>query len=294
MTLEDDNLNVGINTAAPNAQAKLHVEGSGAEIPYGILATSRTGTVSVNTHGVWADGSWRGVYGTNLSTVSRGRSIGVQGVAGGTNYVVEAVGVWAQATGTGTVGTNNYGLYATASGAAGQNFAAWMNGTIRISDGTQGAGYVLTSDATGIASWQGPVSISAEYLLADLAVPVATDVTINNWSTIANEDGGSNYNPVTGEYTIPVTGYYDINATVNWLNYSTADRARLNIRVNGITITASVETPSASFGSQNVHLGRRLVAGDIVTFVVNHASPNPQTLGALSFGTNFDIHLVHR
>ena len=138
------------------------------------------------------------------------------------------------------------------------------------------------------------MSISAEYLLANLAVPVGTDVTINNWSTILNEDGGANYNTGTGQYTISVSGYYDINATVSWLNYSTADRARLNVRVNGVTQTASVETPSASFGSHNVHYARRLVVGDIVTFVVNHASPNPQTLGATSFGTNFDIHLVHK
>lgn len=154
ITMDGTNLNVGINTATPNPQAKLHVDGSGSEFPYGILATSRTGTTSVNTHGVWADGSWRGVYGTNLSTVSRFRSIGVQGVAGGSNYSVEAVGVWAEANGTGTAGVNNYGLYATASGASGQNFAAWMNGSVRITDGTEGAGRVFTSDAGGNGSWQ--------------------------------------------------------------------------------------------------------------------------------------------
>lgn len=156
MTWDGANLNVGINTATPNAQAKLHVDGSGAEFPYAILATSRTGTASFNTHGIWADGSWRGVYGTNLSTVARFRSIGVQGVAGGSNYSVEAVGVWAQANGTGTAGVNNYGLYATASGASGQNYAAWMNGTVRITDGTEGAGRVFTSDAGGNGSWQTP------------------------------------------------------------------------------------------------------------------------------------------
>jgi uncharacterized protein (TIGR02145 family) len=31
-----------------------------------------------------------------------------------------------------------------------------INGTLKISDGTQGAGKVLTSDATGLASWQPP------------------------------------------------------------------------------------------------------------------------------------------
>lgn len=154
MTWDGVNLNVGINTATPNPQAKLHVDGSGAELPYAILATSRTGTTSTNTHGIWADGSWRGVYGTNLSTVSRFRSIGVQGVAGGSNYNFEAIGVWAEANGTGTAGVNNYGLYATASGASGQNFAAWLNGSVRITDGTEGAGRVFTSDAGGNGSWQ--------------------------------------------------------------------------------------------------------------------------------------------
>jgi len=36
-----------------------------------------------------------------------------------------------------------------------------VNGTLRVADGTQGAGKVLTSDATGVATWQTPTSGSA-------------------------------------------------------------------------------------------------------------------------------------
>ena len=36
-------------------------------------------------------------------------------------------------------------------------------GTIKVTDGTQGAGKILTSDATGLASWQEPPSLPVDY-----------------------------------------------------------------------------------------------------------------------------------
>ncbi len=168
-------------------------------------------------------------------------------------------------------------------------------GTFKLADGTEGAGKVLTSDASGNASWQGPVSISAEYLLAGLNVPSGANVIINNWSTVTNEDGGANYNPVTGEYTISVSGYYDINASVNWLNFSTPGaRARLYVQVNGSRMTYETQEPSSGNGNISVHYARRLNAGDVVRFEVNHTTANNEVLDPIGYGTTFDIHLVHR
>ena len=38
-----------------------------------------------------------------------------------------------------------------------------INGTLKVADGTQGAGKILTSDATGLASWQPPPPTSSTY-----------------------------------------------------------------------------------------------------------------------------------
>lgn len=41
-------------------------------------------------------------------------------------------------------------------GTTAPNAKLHVNGTLRVADGTQGAGKILTSDATGLASWQAP------------------------------------------------------------------------------------------------------------------------------------------
>ncbi len=50
---------------------------------------------------------------------------------------------------------NNKGVYLNGGGTA--NNALWVdNGFLRVSDGTEGAGKIMTSDASGNASWQSP------------------------------------------------------------------------------------------------------------------------------------------
>lgn len=301
VTMDDDNLNVGINTVAPAANSKLHVDGSGTSggFPYGILATSRTGTTSFNTHGVWADGSWRGVYGTNLSSVSRFRSIGVQGVAGGTNYSVEAIGVYANANGTGTAGVNNYGLYATASGAAGSNYSAWLDGQVRITDGTQAAGYVLTSDAAGNASWQNVVpnvGIGLQLLSANVVIG-GSFVVITNWNTITHETGGANYNPIAGEYTITVSGTYQINASLAW-SPTGPDAIDMILDKNGSPINEITQfvQPTGFVYGMNLNCLLHLNAGDVLRIRAGHSAGagSPATLIASFLSNNFSAQLVKR
>ena len=205
------------------------------------------------------------------------------------------IGVLARVTNAPTGGGNSYAVLAYDVVNNPNTYAAWIYGKMWYQDGSQGAGKVLTSDANGVASWQGPVSISGEFLLADVPVASGADVTITNWATITNEDGGANYNTGTGEYTISASGYYDINASVNWLNYSTpGTRARLYVLVNGTRMTYETAEPSSGFGTLSVHYARRLNAGDVVKFEVNHSSPNTETLSSTAYGSTFDIHLVHR
>ena len=290
MTFDDGSLAVGIGTATP--VAKLEVRGYNSANNTFTTPSGFPGATGIAVADATAESGFKSsIY--SFADGATGSNLSVWGDAGTTSNIAN-VGIYGRVslppTGTGF----SAGLLAMDVVNGPNTWAAVIRGRLQYQDGNEGAGKVLTSDANGNASWQGPVSISGEYLLANLSVPVGTDVVINNWNTILSEDGGPNFNSGTGEYTIPVSGFYDINATVNWLNYSSTARARLNVLINGITQTASVETPSASFGSQNVHYARRLNAGDVVSFMVNHASASNETLGANSYGTNFDIKLVHR
>ncbi|MBI4547588.1 MAG: hypothetical protein HY707_06400 [Ignavibacteriae bacterium] len=71
--------------------------------------------------------------------------------------------VWADATDSSFASTNNNQFLIRASGGVGINTSLpdamlGISGSVRIRDGTQGLGRVLTSDANGLASWQDPSS----------------------------------------------------------------------------------------------------------------------------------------
>jgi hypothetical protein len=76
-----------------------------------------------------------------------------------------------------------------------------VNGSIKITDGTQGAGKVLTSDLNGKASW-GNVGLTA---------PSSTAV---NWNagTVSNYNYGAAGTDIAGPYTVPTTGWYILSS----------------------------------------------------------------------------------
>ncbi|MCX8020537.1 MAG: hypothetical protein N2747_08615, partial [Chitinophagaceae bacterium] len=243
-------------------------------------------------------GSSSGVYGTNLSNVSRLRSIGVQGVASGSNYTNMGVGVWAEANGTGTAGVNNYWLYGTASNASGQNYAAWLNGRVRITDGTEGAGKVLTSDAAGNASWQ---TLSPKVSLrvggtSTITVPTHTFVDIV-WNFIEFEEGGFNYNPLTGEYTVPVSGLYFISAKYVWDTFSNnTGHQNTIILVNNIMMElgANATSNTSLYIKGEARAILQLNAGDVIKIQAYQTTGASASIGSFpAQDNNFIIYRIH-
>ena len=71
-----------------------------------------------------------------------------------------------------------------------------VNGTLKITDGTQGAGKVLTSDATGLVSWVTP---------GGLTLPYSGNFTTAQTVFAISNDGGSSisgYSPITGSVAV--------------------------------------------------------------------------------------------
>lgn len=101
-----------------------------------------------------------------------------------------------------------------------------IRGGVKIVDGTQGAGKVLTSDGAGNASWQTPAPVvsGGEQHVAFFAgdEPVADqNIATNNVATISFGQGyayfndGAGYSTASNHFTAPVAGVYQLNATVN-------------------------------------------------------------------------------
>ncbi len=90
-------------------------------------------------------------------------------------------------------------------------------GNIKITDGTQAIGKVLTSDAVGNGSWQALIPAKIAFLagnnaVGDQIIPAGTftdvDLTFAG-SRIFNDGGG--YIPSSGKFVAPVTGVYQFN-----------------------------------------------------------------------------------
>lgn len=277
--------NVGIGTSAP--AARLHVAGTvriadGTQGAGKVLASDANGTAS-----------WQTL--TGLGAVS---GTGTQ------NFIAK----WTP-NGT-TLGNSqlfdngtNIGIGTTTPGAK-----LHIAGTIRIADGTQGAGKLLVSDAAGNASWQNnDVHVNATGLANNLTLLYNNAATLTNWTNI-DEGGGSNWNNATGEYTISVSGVYSLFVNIDWsantvVAADPAQRAYVYINRNGSRIAQGV-APAPAIGQSvpNVFAmtEMRLTAGDKITFETYHTVGTAGTSMQLGNGilrttfTKFGIHLITR
>ena len=174
-----------------------------------------------------------------------------------------------------------------------------VNGNVKITDGTQGAGKVLTSDAAGVASWQASVSqsvgISIRAFTTPLVVPTSTVTPITQWAFIDNEDGGSNYNSVTGEYTISKTGVYQVNSSVGWPPGNTAADTRLILLRNGVTTYETLENGSGAgkFSFNHLAYAQKFNAGDKISISISQNSGSNQSTIGFVVENSLSIQYLH-
>lgn len=160
------------------------------------------------------------------------------------------------------------------------NAALDVNGQVKLRGGNPGDGYVLQSDANGLASWQ------------DVANPkVGFSVKFNSNYIIFNNrfmslhflteefDDGNNFDDST--FTCPASGVYHFDIQLNWNTSSTATGMYdVTAAVNGTTFSEALQPISSTttYTSSRMSFTLKLNKGDVVQFYVFQNSGVNQTL----------------
>ena len=203
---------------------------------------------------------------------------------------------------------NSYGVVGTAgSGTGAGGFFTGGTTALRTLGGVQltgigeANGKVLTSDASGNASWQATpakVAFKASGLSSAVSVPFFTYVPISQWNSVDYEIGSvGNYNGGTGEYTAPVTGTYHVDAEIvfNQPGASGSGYAGISIFVNGFAVNDGLNTmlSLSLFNGIRVSGDISVNASDKVQIQVFHrTSGTVSTFSAPNTINQFSIHLI--
>jgi hypothetical protein len=124
-----------------------------------------------------------------------------------------------------------------------------------------------------------------------------SNITSSSWIKVLLDaedyDSGSNFSTVNNRFTAPVSGYYQINASVSFLDIQAGYSYFLLVRINngatdafwGVTIA-----PGAVARASDCYY---LAANDYVELYVNATAPgNTTDIAAGSLQTALSIHLL--
>lgn len=276
-----------------------------------INATNNNGT-GVAIKG--SSSSYNGVMGTSGGTSTAGVRGEATGLGGngvfGTTSSNQGYGVYGHSlTGTGLYGFSNTGTGIKA--VSNSSLALDVNGNVKIAGGntTPSNGAVLTSDATGNASWKNnKVAFRAENInttYSGISSNVYTKVHFDD----ENYDYANNYflhvgsNPVTNSstFTVPKTGVYTLGADVSIMIFDATyniSQGTLNINRKRAGVTTTIaytdlvihDSPVASTASGNTSTDLKLQAGDIIWVEVNQV--NGGSIAGDIHDGSFFAHLV--
>lgn len=192
----------------------------------------------------------------------------------------------------------NSGAYGLGNGKVGINISSSptafleVNGNVKITDGTQAEGKVLTSAADGTASWQFTPHVNTAFRVtlstANQTINDATDAVV----LFDNQDidDAFSFNTSNGTYLSPSAGVYHFDVKIEWLLTSnTQTLLTVYIDVNGTAREILKESflTSGTANSKTLSFGTnlKLNAADVVKVYVRQDSGIAQeiVIGNCSF-----------
>lgn len=213
---------------------------------------------------------------------------------------------------TGTLNNSNYRIFnfSTGNDALTVNFAndnvgigtpqptakLEVNGQIKITGGGPGAGKVLISDASGLASWgednpKKAFSAYSTYGLLEILPGTETQLLFDN----VNFNDGNYYNPSNSTFNVYSEGMYHFDVHVNWNAFTIAGEAILALRINGVIteqIRTGIQTGVTSNG-QSLSSNFKLYSGDVVDVVVQQNSNLLQVINLNQLDAVFSGYKVY-
>ncbi|MDB5284371.1 MAG: Protein of unknown function precursor [Bacteroidota bacterium] len=151
-----------------------------------------------------------------------------------------------------------------------------VEGNVKITDGTEGAGKILTSDASGNASWQTPQKadlFASLYGAPNFVMASGVDTLPDFQGNFFGYNDNIGYSH--GIITVPYAGLYHFDLSANFpFSYTNTQSFQIRTYVNGYLWDQYFFT--------TLSIDLRLNAGDQVTFKMVQNSGTNQTLDAFS------------
>ena len=169
-----------------------------------------------------------------------------------------------------------------------------INGSLRIRTGVPAAGKILTSDASGNATWVAPVVDPKVGFLAHLTANSSYTGTFYPTTFTEIFDDGGNFNPTTGEFTIPVDGVYHFDFHAAWSGAQTgttyvytARFSRLNTQNQQFLGQSTLSAPGVNtyITTLDTQLTYKFNAGERVVVDMGYNGSGLSAVG----GTGYDV-----
>lgn len=212
----------------------------------------------------------------NLASTTGSNQLNIGGVIFGTGL-----------TGTEAAPAGNIGIGTTTPATRLEVNNGTTNGAVKIVDGTQAEGKVLTSDASGLATWQNPKALAIKGEIGGYNVPFETNPNYRFT--------GATITLPPGKWLVTITQYayitgYDSGGTDillspdDWMITRTTFSDQTNVTTIGQTASPSADVSQPSTMTFTVHGPHR---GDAKTGVVyiNNTSNAPKIYKYIAGGT---------
>ena len=173
-----------------------------------------------------------------------------------------------------------------------------ISGNIKVSDGSQGVGKVLTSDSSGLATWKQPVYVNSGFKATNSTnLTIASGAIVSPSFNVEDYDDGSVYS--SGVFTAPATGLYHFNTTIVWDLATTLVSSDFSFWISSSGGTSHFDVMRLSTGSsgtrtQSINCDMKLTAGQTVQINYSQNSGVTQSIYGNFSNNKFSYFSGHR